>query len=309
MTATIRRALFRASAVLVLAVAFAGTAYAQAQVRVVKDGAIVWRRDARLPATTLKVGTVLDVLGREGLWYVVVIPPESGGRGQTGLIAVGQVEPVPGSGPIPVSPPGETSRPAGGTPARATAGPRRAVEVLGFGQAGYTAWLARDTFKAVLGASTGPIFGGGAQVRFKAGPFVEAAAEWFQKSGERVFVSGGEVFKLGIRDTVRVVPVSVTAGYRYQLRKAAVYAGGGLGRYLYRETSDFADAAENIDETFSSYHAVAGVEFSDSRWLRTAFEVQFTTVPDALGTTGASAAFAENNLGGFQLRIKILAGR
>jgi hypothetical protein len=43
--------------------------------------------------------------------------------------------------------------------------------------------------------------------------------------------------------------------------------------------------------------------------LRAALEIQFTTVPRALGTTGASAAFNEHNLGGVHGRLKILVGR
>jgi hypothetical protein len=161
----------------------------------------------------------------------------------------------------------------------------------------------------VLGSRSGAVFGGGVEVRFKGAVFVQVAAERYEKTGERVFVLNDEVFKLGIRDTVRVVPVYVTAGYRYQKRNTAVYGGGGIGRYHYNETSDFADPGDDIDDTFSSYHAVGGVEFSEGGWLRTAFEVQFTSVPDALGTSGASQAFGEHNLGGLQFRIRILAGR
>ena len=34
---------------------------------------------------------------------------------------------------------------------------------------------------------------------------------------------------------------------------------------------------------------------------------EFATVPGALGSSGASAAFNEHNLGGIQLRVKVLA--
>ena len=36
---------------------------------------------------------------------------------------------------------------------------------------------------------------------------------------------------------------------------------------------------------------------------------RYTTVPDALGTSGASKSFGENNLGGLQVRVKVLVGR
>jgi hypothetical protein len=38
-------------------------------------------------------------------------------------------------------------------------------------------------------------------------------------------------------------------------------------------------------------------------------EARFTTVPDALGSSGAAAAFGESNLGGWQVFGKILLGR
>jgi hypothetical protein len=43
--------------------------------------------------------------------------------------------------------------------------------------------------------------------------------------------------------------------------------------------------------------------------MRAAIEVEYATVPNALGASGASAAFNKRDLGGVQVRIKILAGR
>jgi len=139
--------------------------------------------------------------------------------------------------------------------------------------------------------------------------FVEGGIERFQQNGERVFVSNGQVFKLGIRDTVRVLPLTFTGGYRHPLRKMTPYVGGGVGTYFYRETSDFSDPSENVSERFVSYHALGGVELGGRGTWRTALEVQFTTVPDALGPSGVGAAFGEHNLGGVQFRLKVMGGR
>jgi len=106
-----------------------------------------------------------------------------------------------------------------------------------------------------------------------------------------------------------VIPIAATVGYRHRARTMAPYVGAGVGVYLFKETSDFADPSENASERFRSYHAVGGVEFLTGRSVRAAIEVQYTTVPDALGASGASAAFDEHNLGGVQVRVKILAGR
>ena len=131
-----------------------------------------------------------------------------------------------------------------------------------------------------------------------------------QKTGQRVVVVGGDTFPLGITDRIRLLPVSINVGYRHQGRDVTPYVGGGVGALWYRETSDFADPSENISKSFTSYQAIVGFEVGSPRSaVRTALEIQVSTVPKALGQSGASAAFNEHNLGGVQARIKFLAGR
>ena len=79
--------------------------------------------------------------------------------------------------------------------------------------------------------------------------------------------------------------------------------------YKFKETSEFADANENSDETFTSYHALAGVEYAAAKSAFAAFEVQYTGVPNALGAPGVSGEFGEENLGGLSLRGKVSFGR
>jgi hypothetical protein len=294
--------------IVVLLSAMVSTVFAQAQVRVVTDRALIWRREARIPATSVRIGTVLDVTDREGNWYIVVIPKESGPR-ELGMIAVSQVEPVAGS--VPPPPPRASSPPTAnqGTQPRPAVVPNRPVELFGFGDVSYGVWLAHDTFNAVLGSSGEPMFGGGGQVRLRGRLFVEASVERFEKTGQRVFVANGKVFHLGISDTVRIIPVAVTVGYRHDHRHMTFYAGGGIGRYFYDERSAFSDPSENPSERLTSYHALVGEEFGNRAWLRTALEVQFSSVPGALESSGVAAAYGEHNLGGIQLRLKLLAGR
>jgi hypothetical protein len=292
-------------AVLVLAVD-ASNAFAQAQVRVLRDGTTIWRRDVRMVATQVKRGEVLEVTGREGDWYVVTIPPGHGRTGELGLIAVSQVEVISGT-----PPPRRPGSPGGGAVAEeAPPIEHRPVEVFGFGEVGYGAWLAHHSFSAVFGDFGSFMFGGGGEVRINGNVFVNATIERFQRTGQRVFVDSGQVSSLGIADTVRVIPLSVSGGYRLEGPKYTYYFGGGIGRYWYRETSDFANASENVDQQFTSYQALGGVEFGTGyRPIRAAVEVQFTTVPNALGSNGAAQAFGEHNLGGVQVRVKILAGQ
>ena len=301
-----RAPVLRAAATLVMVLGLGASAAAQPQtqmrVRVLSDRTTIWRLDAHVPATTVKAGTILDVVSQEPGWYIVLIPPEYGGSGETGMIAASAVEVASGA-----SPPTEPRR----VPPRPAAPPRRParpIEVFGSGQVGFSAWLAHQTFAAVLDHSVAPIFGGAIEVHVHERLFVEGAVDFFQHKGQRVFVSDGAVFKLGIQDTVRIIPVSVTVGYRHPYRTATAYVGGGTGTYFYRETSDFADSSENVDEQFTSFHGVAGVEFGGHQRWRTAFEVQFTTVPNALGTHGASSVLGEQNLGGVQVRVKVLGG-
>ena len=73
-----------------------------------------------------------------------------------------------------------------------------------------------------------------------------------------------------------------------------------------RESSDFALSSDNYDQAYAAYHVLGGAEFTTRRLVGFAVEAQFTTVPGALGNSGASAAFNEHNLDGFQVRVKVL---
>jgi hypothetical protein len=317
---TINQRVVRPNWMMVLAVAFHSfAAFAQSNVRVISharvvtDRTMIWQHDAPvLVAATVKRGTVLDVVGREGERYVVVIPSEYGGKGELGFIAASQVEIVGGevvAGPV-ARPPRSSTGPSPGGPVQThrQSPASRPVELFGLGEVGDGSWLARDTFNAVLGSSSAPMLGGGVQVRFGS-LFVEGSVERFQRSGTRAFVYGGEVFSLGVADRVQIIPITATVGYRRAGPRVTPYVGGGIGTHLYRETSDFADPSENVSEHFTSYHVLAGVEFAGRRWLRAALEVELTTVPNAFGATGVSAAFNEHNLGGVHGRLKILVGR
>ena len=291
----------RAAVALIIVVTFCASAAAQTQVRVIRDQATIWRRDVRIPATQVRAGTVLDVIGRDGDWYIVLVPPDLGGTGESGMIAVSVVEPVGGA---PRNLPPQT-RPQ----PRASRAPTRGFGIFGSGHVGVTSWLAHETFAAVLGHSFGPMFGAAVEVHMRRSAFIQGGVEFFQQTGQRVAVSNGEVFRLGLADTVRVVPVWGTIGYRKDVRRGAAYVGVGAGSYFYKETSEFSDPGEDVDARFASYHALVGFEFLPGHVIRPAIEAQFTSVPNGLGTSGASAAFGELNLGGAQLRLRLLIGR
>jgi opacity protein-like surface antigen len=183
----------------------------------------------------------------------------------------------------------------------------------GFGDIGGTRFSAAHSFDAVLGTHRGVVLGGGVDAVLPSGIFVGVRASRFQKNGTRVFVLNDQVFDLGIATTVRVIPIQVTGGYRFRVgrRHVVPYVGGGVGWFRYSETSDFADASENVADTFTGYHLLGGAELRVSRNVGVAGEAEWSLVPNALGQdpSGVSSAFDETDLGGVNFRVKVVIGR
>ena len=120
----------------------------------------------------------------------------------------------------------------------------------------------------MLGTRQRPIFGGGGQVLLPWGLYVEVAASQFSRDGERVFIGpNDEVFQLGhSASSVTITPLEVTGGYRYPTRRGGTLSPvrvGGLGysSYRYKETSEFAEPGEDVDERFSGFHVLGGAEY------------------------------------------------
>ncbi len=199
-------------------------------------------------------------------------------------------------------------------PARPQPAPVRATtSVRGFADIGFTSFTATESFEATLGSATGSMFGGGAEVVLPQNIFFGVRVSRFTAEGERVFVSGGQTFQLGIPMTVTVTPVLLTGGLRFGTPRSRLvpYVGGGIGWHRYQETSDFAEGDDDVNETFQGYHVLGGAEYRISRFLGVAGEAQWATVPDGLGQNplSASAAFGDTDLGGFTVRVKVVLGR
>ena len=199
-------------------------------------------------------------------------------------------------------------------PARARPGARQPLTIRGFGDLGAIRFAAGDTFDATLGSPSGVFFGGGVEVVLPQRWFVSLRLSHFGKSGERVFVQDNEVFPLGIDTKVGITPIEVSAGYRFQprgrKRNVIPYLGGGLGWHRYTETSDFADASENVSKTFTGYHVLGGAEYRMGRTFAIAGEGQWTAIPNALsGVSSAADAFGESNLGGIGFLVRFVVGR
>jgi hypothetical protein len=189
----------------------------------------------------------------------------------------------------------------------------RSIQIAGYAMAGRFNFEAAESFDAILGTTSGPIYGGGARIGLPfGGLFVDIGAARFSGDGERVFVSDGTVYPLNIPVEITMTPLEVSGGWRFRIRqvpKLIPYLAGGFTSMAYKETSTFSAPGEDVDETFNGYHLYGGAEFKITRWLGAAGEVAWTTVPDAIGEGGVSEAFNEHDLGGTSFRFKITIGR
>lgn len=191
--------------------------------------------------------------------------------------------------------------------------PSRGVEIGGYAMVGHFTFAASESFDAILGKHSGPIFGGGATIGLPLGGlFVDIGAWQYSDSGERVVVVDGEVIPLGIPVDVTIVPLEISAGWKFRFRKLPKlipYVAAGYTSVSYQETSSFAGTDEDVDEGFGGFVLRGGAEFKLTRWLGVAGELAWTTVPDGLGGGGVSNTFNETDLGGTSFRGRITIGR
>ena len=186
------------------------------------------------------------------------------------------------------------------------------VSVRLFGEAGVDQLAASKSFNAVFGKGSGPVYGGGVEIVLRQGWFARAGFWRFKEQGERAIRFENQTFRLGIPLTVTLTPLEFSGGYRFPVgrrRLLVPYVGGGVSSQRYEETSSFAIGDENVSERFTGYQLIGGLEYRLHRVLAVAGEVQYTSVPDAIGAGGLSAEFDENNLGGVLVRVRVLFGR
>jgi len=171
-------------------------------------------------------------------------------------------------------------------------------------------FAAAKTFDAVFGThGPSPFWGGGVRVDVGEDFFVEVAASRFSKTGQRAFVSNGTPFPLGIPLTVKITPFEVSGGARFKLApRVTPYAGAGVGRYAYSETSDFSNG-DDVSTSHLGFVVFGGAEFRVHPWVAIAADAQLTRVGGGLGDGGVSKEFGEDNLGGTAVRVKVLVGK
>ena len=242
-----------------------------------------------------QAGDVLEVLERDGNWFLVLAPTPKTGKAtwERGWVHIDSLE---------IATPGKLVTPPGK--------PKGRFMFRGFGQAGGTLFTAQDSFDAILGGSFGGQFGGGGQVVFPNGALVQVSFDRFSETGTRALVSGSQVFTLDVPEKVTVTPITITAGYRGAPAAGLTpYVGAGVGWYQLEEEQLETTNASRIDTRHIGYHVVGGAEFPLLPFLWLAGEVQWATVPDAIGETGVSLAYDEDDLGGTTFRFKVIVGR
>jgi opacity protein-like surface antigen len=281
---------------------------------------------SRIVATLAK-GTIVETIEKAGDWYHVKTVA-SGLDGYVHRTLVSETTPPAGAkkpaappaaaappAPPPAAPP-PVPAPAPSAPATAASRPKAAAKgggwrlgIRAFGSVNYTAFTARQTFDAVLGVSRAPMYGGGVQILLPMQLFAQVEGEWFQKTGQRVFVYQGQVYPLGIQDKVTLIPIAVSGGYRFPLRsRLTPYGGGGVSYNRFKEQSGFAGTGDNTNTSFIGFQGFGGVEVRLLRWVSVAAEARYASVPNAL-KAGAAAEFGEKDLGGVSARVRVLVGR
>jgi opacity protein-like surface antigen len=183
------------------------------------------------------------------------------------------------------------------------------IGLRAYGIVALDAVAATESFNAVLGTSQLKAFGAGVDVvNLWKHLFARVAVTRARKEGSRVFVSGAEVFPLGIPLTVTMTPVEAGGGWRFESAlgpRVTPYAGAAFLSMGYTETSQFAEAGENTSERFKGQAVFGGAEFGILKWLVASAEGQYRRVPDAAGAGGVSKEFNETDLGGFSARVTI----
>jgi len=183
-----------------------------------------------------------------------------------------------------------------------------AIGVRGFFAADFDAMRASNSFKTVLDTSTLKAFGGGVDVlNVWKQLFVHVALTHASKDGERAVVFNGQAIKVGIPITVSMMPVEVGAGWRFASPRAKVapYAGGGALMMKYSDGSPFATSGDDVDLSKTGYFVLGGVDYSVMRHVVVGGEVQFRSVPGAIGTAGVSKDYNEKDLGAVAARLLV----
>jgi hypothetical protein len=182
----------------------------------------------------------------------------------------------------------------------------------GYGIVESESLTAKKSVDAVLGTSTLRMAGaGGDVVNLWKGVFGRVGVTHVQKTGHRVFLDGTTPIPVDVPLTIAMTPIEFGAGWRFppldRGRHVVPYVGAARLMLRYRETSQFADPDEDTDTSFGGSTIFGGVDVG-IKFVHVAVEGLYRHVPNAIGTSGVSQGFSENNLGGGIIRLAVGIG-
>jgi opacity protein-like surface antigen len=208
----------------------------------------------------------------------------------------------------PRNPPPSQPRPRPTSTRPRTPPPKDKLGIRGYAALGSTTLTAKETFDAVADTHSRDTFLGGVEVtNIWKGIFADVAATQLTVDGERVFISDGQVFNLGIPLQVKMRPVDIVGGWRFRFGRISPYAGAGVTFFKYEETSDFSQAGEDVSESQTGPMFLGGVDVQVWRFIHVGGELRYRRVNGILGDGGVSGEFDEDDAGGvgFAFRISI----
>jgi len=172
------------------------------------------------------------------------------------------------------------------------------------------------TFNELLGSSNLLGFGGAADVlNLVSRVFVRFGVSQDSGDGFRAIVlDDGSVHSTGVPLTLSVTTVELAAGWRQSPRKHpkfAWYLGGGIAFSELGSESPFALSGDNDSDSGSGALVFAGFDRTIWKSVIGGVEVQYRSIPDAIGSGGVSEAKHESSLGAATIRgmIGIRLGR
>jgi len=164
---------------------------------------------------------------------------------------------------------------------------------------------AKQTFDATLGTHTLKAPGGGIDVFVGKNWFARFNGTRSTKDGQRVLVFNGTVFPLGITLTAERTPLEFGGGFRYpNASRITPYVGATYVSMGYKETYQFAESGQNVDERHNGFGVFGGADVALTRQLFVGAEGSLRRVKFTPGDNSAAKAFAEDDLGGMSVRVK-----
>jgi opacity protein-like surface antigen len=170
-----------------------------------------------------------------------------------------------------------------------------------------TTTAASKSFDAVFGSSQVFAPGGGAEVDVWQHLFLRIAVTHSQQTGSRVFVDdSGNVFNLNIPTTVTMTPIEAGGGWRFaSASRITPYIGAAFISLGYQQTSDFAQATDNVNERYIGSEGFGGVDFKISKNFFAGAEAQYRHIAVPSVSSSVMSQFNDSDLGGFTVRVRV----